>query len=185
MRHGKVHRKLNRTAEHRRAMFANMAAALIKHEQIVTTLPKAKELRPIVEKLVTLGKKGGLALRRQAISELRDQDQVKKLFDTLATRYKDRQGGYTRIIKAGFRYGDNAPLAVIELVDRDVDQHRAALHACELRARHQLRCAGARHQHGTDHNVSGENLLLDRFQRGVTGADAPEEEVVERTQARQ
>jgi len=121
MRHGKVHRKLNRTAEHRKAMFANMAASLIKHEQIVTTLPKAKELRPIVEKLVTLGKKGGLALRRQAISELRDQDQVRKLFDTLATRYKDRQGGYTRIIKAGFRYGDNAPMAVIEFVDRDVD----------------------------------------------------------------
>src|ERR1700754_3893658 len=121
MRHGKVHRKLNRTAEHRRAMFANMAAALIKHEQIVTTLPKAKELRPIVEKLVTLGKKGGLALRRQAISELRDVDMVKKLFDTLATRYKDRQGGYPRFIKAGFRYGDNAPMAVIEFVDRDVD----------------------------------------------------------------
>ena len=108
MRHGKVHRKLNRTAEHRRAMFANMCAALIKHEQIVTTLPKAKELRPIVEKLVTLGKKGGLAMRRQAISEMRDHDQVKKLFDVLAPRYKDRQGGYTRIIKAGFRYGDNA-----------------------------------------------------------------------------
>jgi ribosomal protein L17 len=121
MRHGKVHRKLNRTAEHRKAMFANMAAALIKHEQIVTTLPKAKELRPIVEKLVTLGKKGGLSLRRQAISELRDHDQVKKLFDVLAARYKDRQGGYTRIIKAGFRYGDNAPMAVIEFVDRDVD----------------------------------------------------------------
>ena len=108
MRHGKVHRKLNRTAEHRKAMFANMCAALIKHEQIVTTLPKAKELRPIVEKLVTLGKKGGLAMRRQAISEMRDLDQVKKLFDVLAERYKDRQGGYTRIIKAGFRYGDNA-----------------------------------------------------------------------------
>ena len=121
MRHGKVHRKLNRTAEHRRAMFANMAASLIKHEQIITTLPKAKELRPIVEKLVTLGKKGGLALRRQAIAEMRDVDMVKKLFDTLATRYKDRQGGYTRIIKAGFRYGDNAPMAVIEFVDRDVD----------------------------------------------------------------
>src|ERR1700677_4513713 len=121
MRHGKVHRKLNRTAEHRRAMFANMAAALIKHEQIVTTLPKAKELRPIVEKLVTLGKKGGLSMRRQAISEMRDLDMTKKLFDTLATRYKDRQGGYTRIIKAGFRYGDNAPMAVIEFVDRDVD----------------------------------------------------------------
>src|SRR5712691_11316197 len=105
MRHGKVHRKLNRTAEHRRAMFANMCAALIKHEQIVTTLPKAKELRPIVEKLVTLGKKGGLAMRRQAISEMRDLDQTRKLFDVLATRYKDRQGGYTRIIKAGFRYG--------------------------------------------------------------------------------
>ena len=121
MRHGKVHRKLNRTAEHRRAMFANMCAALIKHEQIVTTLPKAKELRPIVEKLVTLGKKGGLAMRRQAISEMRDLDQVRKLFDVLAPRYKDRQGGYTRIIKAGFRYGDNAPMAVIEFVDRDVD----------------------------------------------------------------
>ena len=120
MRHGRVHRKLNRTAEHRRAMFANMCAALIKHEQIVTTLPKAKELRPIVEKLVTLGKKGGLALRRQAISELRDVDMTKKLFDTLALRYKDRHGGYTRIIKAGFRYGDNAAMAVIEFVDRDV-----------------------------------------------------------------
>ena len=102
MRHGKVHRKLNRTAEHRRAMFANMAAALIKHEQIVTTLPKAKELRPIVEKLVTLGKKGGLAMRRQAISEMRDADAAKKLFDVLASRYKDRHGGYIRIVKAGF-----------------------------------------------------------------------------------
>ena len=121
MRHGKVHRKLNRTAEHRKAMFANMCAALIKHEQIVTTLPKAKELRPIVEKLVTLGKKGGLHMRRQAISEMKDQDQVRKLFDVIAKRYADRQGGYTRIIKAGFRYGDNAPMAVIEFVDRDVD----------------------------------------------------------------
>lgn len=121
MRHGRVHRKLNRTAEHRRAMFANMCAALIKHEQIVTTLPKAKELRPIVEKLVTLGKKGGLANRRQAISELRDVAMAGKLFDTLAARYKDRHGGYTRIIKAGFRYGDNAALAVIEFVDRDVE----------------------------------------------------------------
>src|SRR5205814_5069177 len=119
MRHGKVHRKLNRTAEHRRAMFANMCAALIKHEQIVTTLPKAKELRPIVEKLVTLGKRGGLALRRQAIGELRDLAMVRKLFDVLASRYKDRKGGYTRIIKAGFRYGDSAPMAVIEFVDRD------------------------------------------------------------------
>ena len=121
MRHGKSHRKLGRTTAHRTAMFANMSASLIKHEQIVTTLPKAKELRPIVEKLVTLGKKGGLAMRRQAISEMRDLDQTRKLFDVLATRYKDRQGGYTRIIKAGFRYGDNAPMAVIEFVDRDVD----------------------------------------------------------------
>jgi large subunit ribosomal protein L17 len=102
-------------------MFANMCAALIKHEQIVTTLPKAKELRPIVEKLVTLGKRGGLAMRRQAISELRDVDMTRKLFETLAPRYMDRDGGYTRIIKAGFRYGDNAAMAVIEFVDRDVD----------------------------------------------------------------
>ena len=121
MRHGYAHRKLGRTTSHRTAMFANMAASLIKHEQIVTTLPKAKELRPIVEKLVTLGKKGGLAMRRQAISEMRDVEMAKKLFDTLAPRYKDRQGGYTRIIKAGFRYGDNAAMAVIEFVDRDVD----------------------------------------------------------------
>ena len=121
MRHGYRGRRFNRTAEHRKAMFANMSAALLKHEQIVTTLPKAKELRPIVEKLVTLGKKGGLAMRRQAISEMRDKDQVKKLFDVLAPRYKDRQGGYTRIIKAGFRYGDNAAMAVIEFVDRDVE----------------------------------------------------------------
>jgi len=121
MRHGKVHRKLNRTAEHRRAMFANMAAALIKHEQIVTTLPKAKELRPIVEKLVTLGKRGGLHARRQAVAELRDVTQAKKLFDVIGPRYKERNGGYTRIIKAGFRYGDNAARAVIEFVDRDED----------------------------------------------------------------
>jgi large subunit ribosomal protein L17 len=121
MRHGKVYRKLNRTPEHRRAMFANMAAALIKHEQIVTTLPKAKDLRPIVEKLVTLGKKGGLHARRQAVSELRDVAMVKKLFDVLGPRYKERQGGYTRVLKAGFRHGDNAAVAVIEFVDRDVD----------------------------------------------------------------
>ena len=121
MRHGKVHRKLNRTAEHRRAMFGNMAAALIKHEQIVTTLPKAKDLRPIVEKLVTLAKKGGLSARRQAVAEIRDVAQVKKLFGVIGPRYKDRDGGYTRILKAGFRYGDNAPVAVIEFVDRDVD----------------------------------------------------------------
>jgi large subunit ribosomal protein L17 len=121
MRHGNAHRKLNRTAEHRRALFANMCAALIKHEQITTTLPKAKELRPIVEKLVTLGKRGDLHARRIAISEMRDTAMVKKLFDVLGPRYKARNGGYTRIIKAGFRYGDNAPVAVIEFVDRDVD----------------------------------------------------------------
>ena len=121
MRHGKVYRKLNRTAEHRRAMFGNMAAALIKHEQIVTTLPKAKELRPIVEKLVTLGKRGDLHARRQAIAEIRDASMVKKLFDVLGPRYKERQGGYCRVLKAGFRYGDSAPVAVIEFVDRDVD----------------------------------------------------------------
>ena len=121
MRHGKVHRKLNRTAEHRKAMFANMAASLIKHEQIVTTLPKAKELRPIVEKLVTLAKKGGLSARRQAVAEIRDVVQVKKLFDVIGPRYKDRDGGYTRIMKAGFRYGDNAAKAVIEFIDRDVE----------------------------------------------------------------
>ena len=109
MRHGNAHRKLNRTAEHRKAMFANMAAALIKHEQIVTTLPKAKDLRPIVEKLITLGKRGDLHARRQAIAQMRDiETQVKKLFDVLGPRYKDRNGGYTRILKAGFRYGDNA-----------------------------------------------------------------------------
>jgi large subunit ribosomal protein L17 len=121
MRHGNAHRKLNRTAEHRRAMFANMCVALIKHEQITTTLPKAKELRPIVEKLVTLGKRGGLHARRQAIAQIRDVVMVRKLFDVLGPRYKERQGGYTRIMKAGFRYGDNAPLGVIEFVDRDVD----------------------------------------------------------------
>ena len=121
MRHGVAGRKLGVTSTHRQAMFRNLAHALLKHEQITTTLPKAKELRPVAEKLITLGKKGGLSMRRQAISEMRDLDQTRKLFDVLATRYKDRQGGYTRIIKAGFRYGDNAPMAVIEFVDRDVD----------------------------------------------------------------
>src|SRR6195952_710544 len=121
MRHGKVHRKLNRTAEHRRAMFANMCAALIKHEQVITTLPKAKDLRPIVEKLITLGKRGDLHARRQALAELRDPPMVKKLFEVLGPRYKDRAGGYTRVLKAGFRYGDSAPVGVIEFVDRDVD----------------------------------------------------------------
>ncbi len=119
MKHGIKQRKLNRTSPHRKAMFANMAAALVKHEQIVTTLPKAKDLRPFVEKLITLGKKGGLANERLAMSKMRDQSQIRKLFDTLGERYKDRNGGYIRIMKAGFRYGDNAPMAVIELVDRD------------------------------------------------------------------
>ncbi len=120
MRHGFKGRQLNRTSEHRNAMFANLAVALIKHEQIVTTLPKAKDLRPIVEKLVTLGKNGSLHARRQAISQIKDETQAKKLFDVLAKRYKDRQGGYLRIMKAGFRHGDNAAVAVIEFVDRDV-----------------------------------------------------------------
>ena len=119
MRHGKAGRKLNRTASHRKAMFANMAASLIEHEQIVTTLPKAKEIRPIVEKLVTLGKKGDLHARRQAISQIRDVAVVSKLFDAIASRYATRNGGYLRIMKAGFRHGDNAALAVIEFVDRD------------------------------------------------------------------
>lgn len=120
MRHRKSGRRLNRTASHRKAMFANMAVALIKHEQIVTTLPKAKELRPVVEKLVTLGKAGTLHSRRKALSKVNnDTAIVGKLFDTLAERYKERNGGYIRVMKAGFRYGDNAPLAVIEFVDRD------------------------------------------------------------------
>ncbi|MEQ1770412.1 MAG: 50S ribosomal protein L17 [Devosia sp.] len=121
MRHGNANKKLNRTAAHRKAMFANMSAALIKHEQITTTLPKAKELRPIVEKLITLGKRGDLHARRQAIAQVRDETQVQKLFGVLGPRYKDRQGGYIRIMKAGFRYGDNADIAIIEFVDRDVD----------------------------------------------------------------
>lgn len=121
MRHGKAGRKLNRTSSHRKAMFANMAVSLIEHEQIVTTLPKAKEIRPIVEKLVTLGKRGDLHARRQAASKLQDAEAVQKLFDTIATRYATRNGGYIRIMKAGFRTGDNAPMAVVEFVDRDVD----------------------------------------------------------------
>jgi large subunit ribosomal protein L17 len=121
MRHNLSGRKLNRTSAHRRALFANMAAALIKHEQIKTTVPKAKELKPYIEKLITLAKKGTLHHRRQAISQLYDKDMVRKLFDTLGDRYQDREGGYTRVIKAGFRYGDCAPMAIIELVDRDVD----------------------------------------------------------------
>jgi large subunit ribosomal protein L17 len=119
MRHGSAHRKLGRTSAHRTAMFANMAASLIKHEQIVTTLPKAKELRPFVEKLVSLAKKGGLHSRRLAISRVRDVEQVGKLFETIGPRYSARNGGYIRVLKAGFRHGDNAPMAVIEFVDRD------------------------------------------------------------------
>ena len=121
MRHGKARRRLNRTSSHRKAMFQNMANALIKHEQIVTTLPKAKDLRGVVEKLITLGKRDTLHARRLVFSRLRDQGMTKKLFDILGTRYKERQGGYTRVLKAGFRYGDSAPMAVIELVDRDED----------------------------------------------------------------
>lgn len=120
MRHGKSGRKLNRTASHRKAMFANMAASLIKYEQITTTLPKAKEIRPILEKLVTLGKKGSLHARRQAIAAIRDVRLVAKLFDVVAPRYADRHGGYLRVMKAGFRTGDSAPMAVIEFVDRDL-----------------------------------------------------------------
>ena len=134
MRHGNARRKLNRTASHRKAMFSNMAAALINHEQITTPLPTAKDLRSVVEKLITLGKKGDLAARRQVLAQLQDADKdlVKKLFDVLAERYKDRAGGYTRVIRAGFRYGDAAPMAVIELIDRNVDAKGAA-----DRARHE------------------------------------------------
>jgi large subunit ribosomal protein L17 len=137
MRHRKSGRKLSRTSSHRKAMFANLASSLIKHEQIVTTLPKAKDLKPIVEKLVTLAKRGDLHARRQAIAELRDIGTVKKLFDTIGPRYKERGGGYTRVLKAGYRYGDSAPVAVIELVDRDTEAKGAddlARHAAELAA---------------------------------------------------
>ncbi|MEP2978605.1 MAG: 50S ribosomal protein L17 [Lentilitoribacter sp.] len=126
MRHGKSGRKLNRTSSHRKAMFANMAASLITHEQITTTVPKAKEIRPIVEKLVTLGKRGDLHARRQALSQIQDKEAVKKLFDTIAARYATRNGGYLRIMRAGFRHGDNAAMAIIEFVDRDVSAKGAA-----------------------------------------------------------
>ena len=119
MRHKKLGRRFSRDSSHRQAMFSNMAAALIRHEQIVTTLPKAKDLKRVVDKYITLAKRGDLNSRRLAASRLRDEDMVKKLFDTLAPRYKNRAGGYTRVLKAGFRYGDSAPRAVIELVDRD------------------------------------------------------------------
>jgi large subunit ribosomal protein L17 len=138
MRHARAHRKLNRTAEHRKAMFANMAASLIVHEQIETTLPKARELRPVVEKLITLGKAGGLHARRRAIAEMKDLGAVKKLFDAIAPRYRNRNGGYTRIVKLGYRYGDSAPIAVIELVDRDMDARGK-----EDRARHEAAKAAA------------------------------------------
>ncbi len=120
MRHRKKGRKLNRTASHRKAMFANMAAALIKHEQIMTTLPKAKEMKRIIDRLITLGKRGDMHARRQAFARLRDDAMVTKLFDVLGERYKDRPGGYARVMRAGYRFGDNAPRAVIELVDRDL-----------------------------------------------------------------
>ncbi len=132
MRHGFAHRRLNRTVEHRKSMLANMACSLIEHEQIKTTLPKAKELKSYVEKLITLGKRGDLHARRLAIGQIKHEAPVAKLFAVLAARYKDRQGGYTRVLKAGFRYGDMAPMAIIELVDRDteakgaVDRERVA-----------------------------------------------------------
>ncbi len=126
MRHARGYRRLNRTHEHRKALFANMAGSLIEHEQIKTTLPKAKELRRIAEKLVTLGKRGDLHARRQANSQLKQEMHTAKLFEIIGPRYKDRQGGYIRIMKAGFRYGDMAPMAIIEFVDRDVDAKGAA-----------------------------------------------------------
>ena len=126
MRHAKGYRRLNRTHEHRKALWANMAGSLIEHEQIKTTLPKAKELRPIVEKLITLAKKGNLHARRQARAQLKEDQYVTKLFDVLGPRYTERKGGYIRVLKAGFRYGDMAPMAIIEFVDRDVDAKGAA-----------------------------------------------------------
>ena len=121
MRHRMSGRKLNRTHSHRKAMFSNMTASLLTHEQITTTLPKAKELRKVADKMISLGKRGNLHSRRRAFAQLRDDAVVAKLFDSLAERYKDREGGYTRVLKAGFRYGDSAPMAIIELVDRDPD----------------------------------------------------------------
>ncbi|RMD94260.1 MAG: 50S ribosomal protein L17 [Alphaproteobacteria bacterium] len=126
MRHARGYRRLNRTHEHRKAMFANMAGALIEHEQIKTTLPKAKELRRIVEKLVTLAKRGDLHARRQAAAQLKEERHVGKLFEVIGPRYKERQGGYVRVLKAGFRYGDMAPMAIIEFVDRDPSAKGAA-----------------------------------------------------------
>jgi large subunit ribosomal protein L17 len=126
MRHARGYRRLNRTHEHRKALFSNMSGSLIEHEQIKTTLPKAKELRPIIEKLITLAKRGDLHARRQAAAQLKQDKDVVKLFEVLGPRYKERQGGYVRVLKAGFRYGDMAPMAIIELVDRDEDAKGAA-----------------------------------------------------------
>jgi large subunit ribosomal protein L17 len=126
MRHAKGYRRLNRTHEHRKALFANMAGSLIEHEQIKTTLPKAKELKRIADKLITLGKRGDLHARRQAAAQLKQDQHVAKLFEVLGPRYKDRQGGYVRVLKAGFRYGDMAPMAIVELVDRDEEAKGAA-----------------------------------------------------------
>lgn len=126
MRHGSGYRRLNRTHEHRKAMFANLAGALIEHEQIKTTLPKAKDLRRVVEKLITLGKRGDLHARRLAAADLKQDSHVAKLFEILGPRYKERQGGYVRVLKAGFRYGDMAPMAIIELVDRDPEAKGAS-----------------------------------------------------------
>lgn len=137
MRHRLGYRKLNKSTSHRKAMFANMAASLIEHEQIVTTLPKAKEMAPLMDKLITLAKKGDLASRRRAIAKIRNEDAVRKLFEVMGDRYKDRNGGYTRVLKAGFRHGDNAPMAVLELVDRDESARGAAdraRHEAELEA---------------------------------------------------
>jgi len=137
MRHKLGHRILNKSTSHRKAMFANMAASLIEHEQIVTTLPKAKEMAPLMDKLVTLAKKGDLAARRQALAKVRNEDAVRKLFDVMSDRYKERNGGYTRVLKAGFRHGDNAPMAVLELVDRDETAKGAAdkaRHEAEMEA---------------------------------------------------
>ncbi len=140
MRHKKLGRRFGRDSSHRQAMFSNMVASLIKHEQIITTLPKAKDLRRVMDKFITLAKRGDLNSRRLAASRMRDEDMTKKLFDVLGPRYKDRNGGYTRVVKAGFRYGDNAPRAVIELVDRDVSVKGAedkARHAEMLKAQEQ------------------------------------------------
>lgn len=136
MRHGSLGRRFNRDSAHRQAMFSNMAAALIKHEQIVTTLPKAKDLKRVIDKYITLAKRGDLNSRRLAAARLRDDDMVKKLFDVLAPRYKSRNGGYSRVLKAGFRYGDSAPRAVIELVDRD-----ESVKGSDDKARHEAEAA--------------------------------------------